>query len=158
MGNSSESQAITVDELTRRIGAQAPWSDWVCVDQARIDGFAEVTGDDAFIHVDPVRAARTRFKGTIAHGLLILTLLPKLLRTAVPPIAGKRMGVNYGFERVRFIAPVPVGSRVRARFVVADVVESKPKFFVLTYNVTVEMEQSAQPALAATWMLGFWID
>jgi len=120
---------------------------WVVVDQATIDQFAEVTGDDALIHVDPEFAARTRFGGTIAHGLLTLSLLPRMARWAMPLISDSRMGVNYGFDSVRFLAPVPSGARVRGQFTLTAV-EPKPRnLWVIRHDVVIE----AAPGVGGTW-------
>ena len=139
------------------IGAPASWSDWIAITQTRIDGFAEHTGDDAFIHTDPARAAATRFGGTIAHGLLTLSLLPLMRRSAVPNVADARMSVNYGFDQIRFLAPVPVNSRVRGGFAVTGAEITKPGFGKITYAVTVEIEGIDRPALAASWTIGHWL-
>ncbi|SCW90640.1 Acyl dehydratase [Sphingobium faniae] len=155
---SGERKQITLAEAQASVGAAPTTSDWIVVDQAMIDGFAQVTGDFAFIHTDPERAKHTRFKGTIAHGLLTLSLLPQMMASATPLIEDVKMGVNYGFDRVRFIAPVPVNSRVRALIALVALPEDKPGFFRFTYDVTVELEGSPKPALAARWMLGRWMD
>jgi len=151
-------ETVSLEAFRESVGAAPTCSEWVTVDQALIDDFARVTGDDAFIHVDPERARATRFKGTIAHGLLTLSLLPLLMRSATPLVEGARMGVNYGFDRVRFLAPVPVGSRVRARVTLAEITEPKPSFLRLAYDVVVDIEGSEEPALAARWLLGRWFD
>ena len=149
---------ISLEVLRASIGNPTRASDWLLVDQPMIDAFAQATGDDAFIHVDPERARQTRFRGTIAHGLLTLSLLPLLMRSATPVIKGARMGVNYGYDRVRFLKPVPVDSRIRARFALATLTEPKLRFIRLDYDVTVEIEGNDEPALAARWLLGRWID
>ena len=118
----------TIDELEARIGQELGVSAWRSVTQADIDAFADVTGDDQFIHVDVARAeAETAFGGTIAHGFLTLSLLSILGREALPAIAGRRMGVNYGLDRVRFLSPVRSGGRVRGRFVLAGLERRKPE-------------------------------
>ncbi|RJG04185.1 MaoC family dehydratase [Noviherbaspirillum sedimenti] len=150
-------QTITIDEYRKSIGACGNSSEWLLVTQAMIDEFASITGDDAFIHVDPVRAAKTHFGGTIAHGLLTLSLLTKLMHTAVPVIEGTKMGINYGFDRVRFVTPLPVNSRIRARFDLAEISEPKPRFILVTYMVSVEIKNQQRPTLVARWMLGRWL-
>ena len=128
-------------------------SDWLLVGQAMIDQFAEVTGDHQFIHVDPVRAAQTPFGGTIAHGFLLLSLLPRLQADMDRPRPqGVRMGVNYGFERVRFVAPVRSGSRVRARSTLVSVEEKRPGQLQQLADVVLELEGSDKPALTAAWI------
>jgi acyl dehydratase len=129
---------------------QEKLSTWLTVDQAMITGFAAVTGDDQFIHVDAERAAQTPFGGTIAHGYLMLSLLPQLLTsTANDEIGGVRMALNYGIDRVRFIAPVRSGSRVRARFSTAEVVEKAPGQYLKSDDVTIEIEGIDKPAMIA---------
>ena len=125
-------------------------SEWLLVDQAMIDRFADATGDHQFIHVDPVAAAQTPLGGTVAHGFLTLSLLSQL-HAAMPVPKGLKMGLNYGFERVRFIHPVRAGSRIRAVSTVAGFEEKRPGQFQQTLEVTVEIESAPKP-LAATWM------
>jgi acyl dehydratase len=140
----------TVDDLKARIGQEVGVSDWHLIDQARIDRFAEVTNDHQFIHVDPARAkAETPFGGTIAHGFLTLSMLATMGYEALPPIAGRAMGINYGLDKVRFLQPVRAGSRLRARYKLRDVVERSAKEVMFRYEVTVEIEGSDKPALYA---------
>src|SRR4051812_12962635 len=101
----------SIDEIRERIGSEIGVSDWILVDQSRIDAFADVTDDHQFIHVDPAAAAKTPFRGTIAHGFLTLSLLSRMAADAMLRPETIRMGVNYGFEKVRFIAPVRSGKR-----------------------------------------------
>jgi acyl dehydratase len=118
-----------------------------------IDRFAEATGDHQFIHVDPERAAQTPFGGTIAHGFLSLSLMPMLAaKTDTPRIQGVKMGVNYGGNKVRFLAPVRAGSRVRGRFTLDSVEEKAPGQWLMRHTVTVEIEGEGKPALAAEWL------
>ena len=144
---------VTIDELEGRVGQELGVSSWRAVTQADIDAFAAVTGDDQFIHVDVARAtAETAFGGTIAHGFLTLSLLSVLGREGLPAIAGRRMGVNYGLERVRFVSPVRSGARVRGRFALAGLERRKPGEVLLRYGVTVEIEGGTKPALVAEWL------
>ncbi len=152
-----ERRTIAFDELRMLQGELVGVSEWITVDQSMLDDFARVTGDDAFIHTDPARASRTRFGGTIAHGLLVLSLLPLMMRSAMPAIADKKMGVNYGYDRIRFTGTVPVDSRVRGRFSFEGMSERSPGFHLLTYDVTVEVEGRDSPALSANWLLGVWV-
>jgi acyl dehydratase len=148
---------ISLAEAMARAGSLRGDSDWLSLPQERIDGFAAVTGDDSFIHVDPALAARTRFGGTIAHGLLVLSLLPLMLRTALPVVRGQRMAVNYGFDRVRFIAPVPAGSQVRGHFLLDMVEQRKPGLHVFSYDVRVEARSaSSSEVLTSRWLIGRW--
>jgi acyl dehydratase len=142
---------IDIDDLGRWVGREVATSDWLEITQERIDKFAEAGGDHQWIHVDPGRAAReSPFGRTIAHGFLTLAVLSKLLGDALE-IAGKRMGINYGLNRVRFPSPVPSGSRVRARFVLAAL-EPLEGGVQTTWNATVEREGEEKPALVAEWV------
>jgi acyl dehydratase len=143
---------VTPAQMKESIGTEHV-SDWVEVTQAMIDRFAEATGDDQFIHVDPVRAAETPFGGTIAHGFLTLSLMPMLsARTDLPRLEGARMGVNYGGNSVRFLSPVRSGARVRGRFRLVDFIEKRPGQYQLTHTFTVEIEGQDKPALIAEWI------
>jgi acyl dehydratase len=132
-----------LEELQALVGAAIGTSDWLDVDQSRIDRFAAVTGDDQWIHVDPVRAAKGMFGTTVAHGFLTLSLLPCFGRSSFN-IEGVRMAVNYGLNRVRFPAPVPVGSRLRAHYVLKsyDSIEGGAQ---LVTEVSVERESATKP-------------
>ena len=144
---------MTADELDGRVGQELGVSAWREVSQGDIDRFADVTDDHQFIHVDPVRAtAESPFGGTIAHGFLTLSLLSAFGREALPAIAGRRMGVNYGFERVRFLSPVRAGARVRGRFSLVGLERRRPGELLLRYGVTVEIEDGPKPALVAEWV------
>ncbi len=127
-------------------------SDWITVDQAMIDSFADVTDDHQFIHCDPVRAAETPFGGTIAHGFLLLSLLPHLAKTIDSP-PDMEMGVNYGFDRIRFLSPVRSGTRIRGANALESREEQRPGEYLDRYAVTVEIEGQDKPALAATWLV-----
>jgi acyl dehydratase len=142
-----------VESLKRRVGEEIGVSAWHEISQAMIDRFADVTSDHQFIHVDPARAAaEAPFGGTVAHGFLTLSLLSPMAREALPPIEGQVMGVNYGFERVRFVAPVRSGARVRGRFRLTEVKERSAGEIALHHHVTVEIEGNGKPALAADWI------
>jgi len=141
-----------IDEIKSRVGQEVGVSDWILVDQARILAFAETTEDPQFIHVDPVRAAETPFGGTIAHGFLTLSLLSRMAAdTMLRPEAVKMM-INYGLERVRFIAPVRAGKRVRGRVALVSFEEKKPEQYQFTHRITVEIEGEEKPALIADWI------
>lgn len=143
---------LPLDEYRRRIGTELGVSDWVTVDQAKIDEFAACTGDHQFIHVDPVRAATTPFGTTIAHGFLTLSLLSAMAYEVLPGIEGARMGVNYGFDKVRFMAPVRSGKRIRGRFTLLGVETRGDGGIQSRTAVTVEIEGEGKPALAAEWL------
>lgn len=143
---------ITLADLQARVGTQIGSSRWFLVDQARIDRFADVTEDHQFIHVDPDAAAQTPFGSTIAHGFLTLSLLSAMLYDAVPAIDGAAMGVNYGFDKIRFLSPVPVGAQVRGHFTLADLQEKRPGQITNIWDISVEIQGSTRPALAAQWI------
>lgn len=142
--------AIKVDEIAGRVGEAMGTSDWIEVDQERINQFAECTGDHQFIHVNPDMAKMTPFGTTIAHGFLTLSLIPKMsYGDAAASIAGARMGVNYGLNKLRFIAPVKNGKKVRGHFKLTGYEEKSPGQHLLTQEVTVEIEGEDKPALVA---------
>jgi acyl dehydratase len=134
-------------DLQARVGQEIGCSDWLCVDQARIDAFAEATGDHQFIHVDPVAAAASPFGGTVAHGFLTLSLLAWFGDRAFV-VDDVVMGLNYGLDRVRFPAPVRAGSRLRGRFVLQSF-QPLEGGAQLAVEVTVEIEGQAKPACVA---------
>jgi acyl dehydratase len=142
----------SIEEIRGRLGSEVGVSDWILVDQAAIDAFADVTHDHQFIHVDPAAAAKTPFGGTVAHGFLTLSLLSRMAADAMLRPETVRMGVNYGFEKVRFIAPVRSGKRVRGRFRLDRFEEKNPGQWQFVHNVTVEIEGEDKPALIADWI------
>ena len=142
----------TLAELEREVGAEPAVSDWIEVTQERIQLFADATGDHQWIHVDPVRAKAGPFGTTIAHGFLTMSLLSIMSYEVMPVIAGTTMGVNYGFDKLRFISPVRSGKRVRGRFVLAEAKLRKPNELQSRTNVTVEIEGEDKPALVADWL------
>lgn len=137
-----------IDELAALSGQHLGTSEWVEVTQERIDGFADATGDHQWIHVDEERAKDGPFGTTIAHGYLTLSLLP-LFYSTIYAIEGVQMGVNYGANKVRFLSPVPVGSRLRGSIEVGEVTRLPNNGAQVTWNVTVEVEGSAKPACYA---------
>jgi acyl dehydratase len=142
----------SIEDISAKVGSEVGVSDWILVDQARIDAFADITEDPQFIHIDPEAAAKTPFGGTVAHGFLTLSLLSRMAADAMPRPEGVKMGVNYGFERVRFMAPVRSGKRVRGRFILARFEEKRPGQWQFVHNVTVEIEGEEKPALVADWI------
>jgi acyl dehydratase len=145
--------STTLDALTARAGREIGVSAWHTIDQPMIDTFARVTGDQHFIHVDPARAAAVLPSGgTIAHGFFTLALLSNMAYQVCPTIEGVRYPLNYGFNRLRFVAPVPVGSRVRGRFVLksVDVIDAQQRQIV--YDASVEIDGAKKPALVAEWL------
>jgi acyl dehydratase len=151
MNDLADVKKVPADELKAMVGRSFV-SRWLTVDQERIDAFAKVTEDEQFIHVDPARARATTFGGTVAHGFLTLSLLSAMAYGALPRIEGAVHGVNYGFDRVRFVHPVRSGSRVRAHFTLLAVTQRSEREWQLTYEVSVEIEGAHKPALAAQWL------
>jgi acyl dehydratase len=147
----TEAKILTPSELHLSVGRTFV-SHWFDVDQERIDAFAHVTEDRQFIHIDPEKASATPFGGTVAHGFLTLSLLSTMAYGALPKVEGAAMGVNYGFDKVRFLHPVRAGSKVRANFVLTAVLKRSEKEWQLVYDVTIEIEGVQKPALAATWL------
>ena len=143
---------LSPDQAIARIGSDLGTSDWFLIDQARVDAFAETTGDKQFIHVDPVAAAASPFGGTIAHGFLTLSLLATLMPAGTIVLEGIKMGVNYGFERIRFLAPVRTGRRIRARHTLLGVEDKGGGRYLFRTEVTVEIEGEEKPALIAEWL------
>ncbi len=148
-------QFESITALREQVGQEVATSDWLEVSQERINQFAESTEDRQWIHVDPERAAReSPFKETIAHGFLTLSLLSELGKRAMS-VGGVRMGINYGLNRVRFVSPVPAGSRIRGRFTLATVEEINGGVQA-TWNVTVEREGSEKPCCVAEWLVRYY--
>jgi acyl dehydratase len=144
-------------QLREYVGREVGTSDWVAVTQDRINAFADATGDHQWIHVDRERAgSESPYRTTIAHGFLTLSLVSALMRNAIA-IGGTRMAINYGANRVRFVAPVPADSRIRARIVLAALEDVKDAVQA-TWTITVEREQSAKPCLVAEWLVRYYPD
>ncbi|MBX8495073.1 MULTISPECIES: MaoC family dehydratase [Pseudomonas syringae group] len=140
---------VPATELKNYIGKELGRSEWLTIDQERINLFAEATGDFQFIHVDPVKAAQTPFGGTIAHGLLSLSLIPKLMGDLLVMPEGLKMVVNYGLDSVRFVQPVKVDSRVRLKVELTDATEKKPGQWLLKATATLEIDGQEKPAFVA---------
>jgi acyl dehydratase len=149
----------TIDELRTLVGQELGVGPWLEVDQERINAFADVTGDHQFIHVDPERAAKTPFGTTVAHGFLTLSLLPALGgdREGVKVDLHPKMVVNYGLNRVRFVSPVKVGSRIRLRTALQAVDEVSPGIYQLTNLQTIEIEGGERPALVAESLSRYYL-
>ena len=146
-------QVLTPEAAAALVGTDLGVSDWLLVDQARVDLFAQATGDHQFIHVDPVAAAATPFGGTIAHGFLTLSLLAVLMPEGAIVLQGIKMGVNYGIEKQRFLAPVRTGKRVRARHKLLALEDKGGGRWLTRTEVTVEIEGEDKPALIAEWLV-----
>ena len=143
---------ITLDELKAQVGGEPRYSDWFTLDQAAIDTFADVTHDHQWIHVDQEKAKMTPFGGTIAHGFLTLSMLSAMSYQTERALEGAVMGINYGFNKVRFTNPVKAGQKVRGKFVTRAVEEKQPGQILTTTGVTVEIEGVDRPALSAEWL------
>ena len=152
------SKAMTPQDMKALVGTQVGTSEWIEVSQERINKFAEATGDFQFIHVDLEKAKMTPFGGTIAHGFLTLSLIPMLgASTDGPKIGGIKMGVNYGGNKVRFLAPVRSGKRVRSHVKLLELDEKRPGQWQQTNEITIEIEGEEKPALIAEWITQFFI-
>ncbi|MEM9330874.1 MAG: MaoC family dehydratase [Pseudomonadota bacterium] len=143
---------LNIEEFVSQAGTLQRTSEWITVDQDTINMFADATHDHQFIHVDLEKAKHTPFKGTIAHGFLSLSLLSKFVEDCMPGIVGAVMGVNYGFDKIRFLMPVPAGSRLRGNFKLVSCEERNPGEYLSKYEVSVEIENMDKPALVAEWL------
>jgi acyl dehydratase len=147
------SNLINASQLQDYVGKEVGLTDWIEVDQERINQFADATGDHQYIHLDAERAAQTPFGTTIAHGFLTLSLLSMLSGMGGGlKLENTVMGINYGLDKVRFLNPVKSGAKIRARFVLARAEEKKPGNYLLKHNVTVEIDGEDKPALIAEWL------
>ena len=150
--------AMTPQEMKELVGKPLGTSEWVLVDQEMINKFADATGDHQFIHIDEEKAKLTPFGGTIAHGFLTLSLFPMLMaKSDCPRPAGVKMGVNYGGNKVRFLAPLRSGKRVRGHFKLLELDEKRPGQWQQTLEFTVEIEGEEKPALMAEWISQFFV-
>jgi acyl dehydratase len=149
---------VSKEELIAKIGTVTGTSDWVLVDQEMINKFADATGDHQFIHIDVEKAKMTPFGQTIAHGFLTLSLIPMLSAKAdLPRLAGIKMGVNYGSDKLRFLAPVKSGKRVRAHFKLVSMDEKRPGQWQSMQEVSIEIEGEDKPALICEWISQFFV-
>ncbi len=142
---------ISLAETIAEVGTEYV-SRWFEMPQSRIDAFADATDDHQFIHVDAEAAAETPFGGTIAHGFLTLSMLSAMHADCSPRLRTEKMGINYGFNKVRFMSPVPSGARIRGRFLLEQCRHRGPNMLGFTYAVTVDIEGAPKPALTATWL------
>lgn len=148
----AEIKVLSVEAMQELVGQEIGTSDWYQVDQERINQFADVTEDHQFIHLDAEAAAKTPFGGTIAHGFLTLSLMTRLAEGVLPVLQGVKMGVNYGFDKVRFMNPVRSGRSIRGVFSLMSANERAPGQWLLQYGVKVEIEGEEKPALMAEWL------
>ena len=142
----------TIGGIEQRIGEEVGVSGWIVVDQDRIGAFADATEDRQFIHVDAEAAGQTPFGGTIAHGFLTLSLLSRMAAETILVPDTTKMIVNYGLDRVRFLAPVRSGKRIRGRFTLDAVEEKAPEQILLRHSISVDIEGEDKPALSAVWL------
>jgi acyl dehydratase len=146
---------VDLEQLAGLVGREVATSDWLMIDQDRIDAFANATDDHQWIHVDATRArSEATFGGTIAHGFLTLSLLSPLMRDAIK-VDGLRMTLNYGLNRVRFVSPVPSGSRIRARIALGNV-DDIGGSTQATWNITIEREGGEKPCVVAEWIVRYY--
>jgi acyl dehydratase len=143
---------MDIKTLKQKTGTQMGTSSWYVLDQERINQFAAITEDQQFIHIDKERAAATPFGTTIAHGFLTLSLLPAMGRDVIPELDGHLMSVNYGFEKLRFLSPVPSGKRVRGHFTLTSLEERKLGEVTMLWDISIEIEGQEKPALYAQWL------
>jgi acyl dehydratase len=143
---------ISSSALLKKVGQSLGVSSWIDLNQRQIDEFAKLTGDEQFIHVDPVAASSGPFGGTIAHGFLVLSLLSVMAFEALPDIEGSTAKINYGFDKVRFLSPVRFDASVRGQFTLKSLVERQPGQWLMTVDVVVEAKGEPKPALIAEWM------
>jgi acyl dehydratase len=145
-------QIVPKEDILNHIGTKFDPSDWITLDQARINSFADCTEDHQFIHIDEEKAAQTPFGGTIAHGFLTLSMLARMTEGNGIVPEGAVMGLNYGFDKVRFLSPVRAGKRVRAHFEVLDIQPKDGNRFLVKQGVSIEIEGEENPALFAEWL------
>ena len=150
--------SIPAADMQAKVGETLGSSEWILVDQEMINKFADATGDHQFIHVNPEAAKMTPFGGTIAHGFLTLSLFPVMMaKSDCPKVEGVKMGVNYGGNKVRFLAPVRSGKQVRGHFKLLELEEKRPGQWQQTLELTVEIEGEEKPALIAEWISQFFV-
>lgn len=143
----------SIAEMKKFLGSEVGLSDWVVINQERINKFAKLTEDEQFIHIDPERASKeTPFGGTVAHGFLTLSMLVKLAESALPKIKDVKFTINYGFDKIRFIYPVAANSNLRARFILKEVEERSLTQIMTKWDVSVEIKNVERPAIVATWV------
>ena len=143
---------LSFEDLKEKLGLEVGVSRWFFIDQERIDKFADLTEDWQYIHVDPTASKKTTFDGTIAHGFLTVSLISAMYYDAIPAIKGSKVGVNYGFDKLRFLSPVKVGSKVRGHFQLSDIRAVRPFEISTTWRVEVEIKDFEKPALVAHWI------
>lgn len=154
----NEREMLSLVELKAMIGREIGVSDWFPISQDRINDFADISEDWQFIHVDPERASMTPLGGTVAHGFLVLSLLSAMAAEVLHMPQSVAMMINYGFDKLRFLSPVPAGAEIRARFTLLEADERKPGEITLKYAVQMELKGSERPALAAEWLARLYFE
>lgn len=152
------SQPLSLEAFAQLAGHECEPTPWLEITQDRVNTFADATNDHQFIHVDPDRAGRTPFGGTIAHGYLTMSLLSDMLGSSMPVPQGVRLVLNYGSDKVRYLAPVRVGQRIRGKVSIVDVSEKRPGQWLVKTAVTVEIDGESTPALIAEILSMFIVD
>ncbi|MBX9455293.1 MAG: MaoC family dehydratase [Rhizobium sp.] len=152
-GTARTVRPLTIDEFNAMSGTPVGTSPWRIVSQPDIGLFAGVTGDLQYIHVDPDRARDGPFGGTIAHGMLSLSLISVMFNEAVPPVEGVAMSLNYGFDKVRFLSPVPSDSEIRGSFTLSGIEQRGERQYLFRYTVTMQVRGAAKPAVHAEWLV-----
>ena len=145
-------KTLSIQGFRDNVGKFIGTSKWFVIDQSRIEAFADVTEDHQFIHVEPEKAAETPFGQTVAHGFLTLSMLSAMSYDAIPRVEGLKMGVNYGFNKIRFVTPVVAGSKVRAHFTLQSSKIEKPGELTNIVDLSIEIDRSDSPALVAEWV------
>lgn len=144
---------LSLAAFEARVGTVIGTSAWYAIDQSKIDSFADITGDNQHIHVDPERAKSGPFGGTIAHGFLTLSMLSVMSFEAVPPVAGASHSLNYGFDKVRFLAPVPSGAEIQGTFTLAAIEARGEGQYLFRYAAAIRARDAERPALHADWLV-----
>ena len=148
----------TAEEIAGRVGENIGTSEWVEMSQEKVNMFADATGDHQFIHIDEEAAKMTPFGGTIAHGFMTLSMIPYLSANSdMPKMEGVKMGVNYGGNKTRFIAPVRTGKRIRGHWKLTEMEEKRPGQWQQTCEITIEIEGEDKPALICEWITMFFV-
>lgn len=150
--------SMALDAYLASVGQSFGPSPWLTIEQERIDQFADATLDRQFIHVDPIKAAKTPFGGTIAHGFLTLSLLSWMIEGSLPKVEGTRMAVNYGFDQIRFRSPVACNSAIRGRFTLTTAERRKDGGILSSFDVAIEIKGEDRPALTAVWLGLIYVD
>ena len=152
------SNIVSVDQIGNYLGQEVGVTDWIEIDQDRINKFADATGDHQFIHIDEEKAKMTPFGGTIAHGFLTLSMIPYLgAKSDMPKIDGVKMGVNYGGNKTRFISPVRSCKRIRGHWKLVEMIEKRPGQWQQTSEITMEIDGEEKPALICEWITQIFV-